>query len=299
MRLTLRQLQVFVAIADEGSTAAAGQAIALSQSAASAALQELEAHFDTPLFDRIGRRLVINGHGRALLAPARALLVNAQDLQRQLAGGASGEAGQAPLQLRVAASTTIGNYLLPARIAGLLQDMPQAEVDLRIGNSAGVVAAVEQLEVDAGLIEGPCHARGLLVHPWQQDPLVLVGAADGPQHWSLAGLRSARWLLREPGSGTREITDQLLLPHLGGFARSLQLGNTEAIKQAAMAGLGLACLSRHAVADALAHGSLQVLRTALPPLQRTLWLLHHPGKAWLPGLAALLGEAPGPTAHGG
>ncbi|WP_049471444.1 LysR family transcriptional regulator, partial [Stenotrophomonas maltophilia] len=64
MRLTLRQLQVFVAIADHGSTTAAGQAIALSQSASSAALQELEAHFGTPLFDRIGRRLALNGHGR-------------------------------------------------------------------------------------------------------------------------------------------------------------------------------------------------------------------------------------------
>ena len=87
MRLTLRQLQVFVAIADHGSTTAAGQAIALSQSASSAALQELEAHFGTPLFDRIGRRLALNGHGRALLEPARSLLVNAADLERQLAAG--------------------------------------------------------------------------------------------------------------------------------------------------------------------------------------------------------------------
>ncbi|WP_430997605.1 LysR family transcriptional regulator, partial [Klebsiella pneumoniae] len=109
MRLTLRQLQVFVAIADHGSTTAAGQAIALSQSASSAALQELEAHFGTPLFDRIGRRLALNGHGRALLEPARTLLVNAADLERQLAAGGDPSQG-APLRLVLAASTTIGNY---------------------------------------------------------------------------------------------------------------------------------------------------------------------------------------------
>lgn len=291
MRLTLRQLQVFIAISDHGSTAAAGQAIALSQSASSAALQELEAHFGTPLFDRISRRLVINAHGRALLAPARALLVNAGDLQRQLAAGSHIDHPDTPLRLQLAASTTIGNYLMPARIAALLAQMPQAEVDLRIENSASVVAAVERLEVDAGLIEGPCHARGLEVIAWQRDPLVIVGAGRGGQAgaWTLAELRKARWLLREPGSGTREVVDQLLLPHLHGYARSLQLGNTEAIKQAAVAGLGLACLSRHAVREALALGTLQELQAPFPPLQRTLWLLRHPGRQRLPGLDLLLG----------
>lgn len=288
MRLTLRQLQVFVAIADHGSTTAAGQAVSLSQSASSAALQELEAHFGTPLFDRIGRRLALNGHGRALLEPARALLVNAADLERQLAAG--GDAAQgAPLRLVVAASTTIGNYLLPPRIAELLRQAPQAEVDLRIDNSAGVVAAVQRLDVDAGLIEGPCHERGLHVTPWQRDPLVMVAAADAPARWSLEELRRARWLLREPGSGTREAVEQVLLPHLHGFAQTLQLGNTEAIKQAAVAGLGVACLSRHAVEEPLALGRLRILQTPLPALNRMLWLVRHPGKQWLPGLQALLG----------
>ncbi|WP_241487585.1 LysR substrate-binding domain-containing protein, partial [Stenotrophomonas maltophilia] len=86
--------------------------------------------------------------------------VNAADLERQLAAGGDPSQG-APLRLVLAASTTIGNYLLPPRIAELLRQAPQAEVDLRIDNSAGVVAAVQRLDVDAGLIEGPCHERGL------------------------------------------------------------------------------------------------------------------------------------------
>lgn len=289
MRLTLRQLQVFVAIADHGSTGAAGQAIALSQSASSAALQELEAHFGTPLFDRIGRRLLLNGRGRALLQPARSLLANAADLERQL--GSDGTDGHASVHLRIAASSTIGNYLLPGRIAALLAQAPGADVELRIGNTADVVAAVQRLEVDAGLIEGPCHAPALQVLAWQQDPLVLVAAADASAEWTLAQLQQARWLLREPGSGTREAVEQALLPFLQGFPRSLQLGSTEAIKQAAMAGLGVACLSRHAVQDALALGRLRELSAPLPALQRTLWLVRHPDKRWLPGLQTLLGPA--------
>ncbi|MEN4936510.1 LysR family transcriptional regulator [Stenotrophomonas sp. TWI1151] len=289
MHLTLRQWQVFVSIADAGTTAAAGAQLALSQSATSAALNELESHLASPLFDRIGRRLVLNPQGRALLDPARALLVAAADLER-LAGAGQSSAGVLPLLLRLGASTTIGNYLLPSCVAALLADNPQAQVDLRIGNSADVVAAVQRLEVDLGLIEGPCHESGLQVLPWQRDDLVIVAApGTTPTCMDVGALAQARWLLREPGSGTREAVEQALLPHLHHFARAMQLGSTEAIKQAAAAGLGLACLSRHAVADLLALGSVRVVETPVPPMSRQLWVVRHPAKRVPAALWALLG----------
>lgn len=289
MHLTLRQWQVFVSIADAGTTAAAGAQLALSQSATSAALNELENQLASPLFDRIGRRLVLNAQGRALLDPARALLVAATDLER-VAGVGQANAGPLPLLLRLGASTTIGNYLLPARVAALMSKTPQAQVDLRIGNSADVVTAVQRLEVDLGLIEGSCHESGLQVLPWQRDDLVIVAAAGSvPDRMDLAALAQARWLLREPGSGTREAVEQALLPHLHHFARSMQLGSTEAIKQAAAAGLGLACLSRHAVADLIALGSLTIVETQVPPMSRQLWVVRHPGKRVPSPLRALLG----------
>lgn len=287
LRLTLRQWQVVVAVADAGTTTAAGGQLGLSQSAVSAALNELEHQLPVPLFDRVGRRLLLNAHGRALLDPARALLLAAGSLEQE-AGVGQGSGDGLPLQLRIAASTTIGNYLLPSRVAALLAARPQARVDLQIGNSAEVVARVQRLEVDVGLIEGPCHADGLRVQPWQRDELVVVAAASAPARISLAALREARWLLREPGSGTREAVEQGLLPHLHAFAHSMQLGSTEAIKQAAAAGLGLACLSRHAVADLLALGRLQVLQTGLPPLSRQLWQVQHPRRHLPPALSALL-----------
>lgn len=282
MRISLRQWQVFVAVADAGTTAAAGAQLALSQSAASAALNELEAQLPSLLFDRIGRRLVLNAQGRALLDPARGLLAASADLEAMAGAGRPASATGVPLQLRIGASTTIGNYLLPARVAALLADQPHVDVDLRIGNSAEVVAAVQRLEVDLGLIEGPCHESGLNVLPWQQDALVIVAAAASPlsARPDLSDLSAARWLLREPGSGTREAVEQALLPHLHHFARAMQLGSTEAIKQAAAAGLGVACLSRHAVADLVALGSLRILDTPLPPLSRQLWVVHHPASTY-------------------
>ena len=295
MHLSLRQLQIFSAIAEAGTTTAAGEALGLSQSAVSAALGELESLLGMGVFDRIGRRLVLNGHGRGLLPEARALLVGMDDIERRFRlGGAAG----ASVRWRVGASTTIGNYLLPSRIADLREGNGQAHVDLLIGNTREVSGAVQRLEVDIGLIEGPCHEPGLQASQWQDDELVIV---YGQRHRQAAGLhkgadmaqlRAACWLLREPGSGTREATEQALLPHLHGFAEVLQLGGTEAIKQGAVAGLGLACLSRHAVADLVALGRLHVLATPLPPLRRQLWVVRHPGKRVPDGLRRLLSLPP-------
>ncbi len=296
MHLSLRQLQIFSAVAETGTTTAAGEAIGLSQSAVSAALGELESLLGLAVFDRVGRRLVLNGHGRALLPEARALLAAVDDIERRY--GRAGEAA-APVRWRVGASTTIGNYLVPSRIADLRERNDQARVDLVIGNTREVAAAVQRLEVDIGLIEGPCHEPGLDVAPWREDELVIVFGDCHPQAAALragadmARLRGACWLLREPGSGTREAAEQALLPHLHRFASVLQLGGTEAIKQGAVAGLGLACLSRHAVADLIALGRLHVLATPLPPLRRQLWVLRHPGRPVAASLRRLLALDPG------
>lgn len=282
MRLTLRQLQVFVAIAQTGSTAAAGHSLGLSQSASSAALKELEAHWDCPLFDRIGRGLQLNARGRRLLPQARALLVDAARLEQAMAAPAAG------WDLRLAASSTIGNHLLPAPIASLLANYPLSRIDLQIGNTAQVARAVAQGSVDAGLIEGPCPLPQLRMQPWRQDRLLVV-ASPRLATDTVARLQAARWLLREPGSGTRQVFDEQLLPCLGGSLDHVQLGSTAAIVAAAMAGAGVACLSEWALADALSSGQLRQVAAPLPALARTLWLLELPGRGRNPALDALLG----------
>src|ERR1700761_4871094 len=111
MRLTLRQLLIFAAVAETGSTTAAGDRVALSQSATSAALNELEKVLGAKLFDRVGKRLIINDNGRALLPRARAALDVAAGIENDFSTGV-------PVDLKIVASTTIGNYLLPGLIAG-------------------------------------------------------------------------------------------------------------------------------------------------------------------------------------
>ena len=274
LRLTLRQLAVFVATAREGSTRAAADRVARSQSAASSALADLEAALGAPLFDRVGRRLVLNENGRALLPRAQALLDQAGELQA-LFGGEH----EAPL--RVAASFTIGEYLLPALVARWAHAHPASPVRLRIGNTSDVIAAVAAFEVDVGFIEGPQTHPDLRVRPWLDDELVVVAA---PGH-ALAGkvatarqLAAQTWVLREHGSGTRQVTDAWLTRHLPELNVGYELGSTEAIKRVVAEGAGLGCLARHALGHDAEAGRLVVLRTRLPAARRRLATVSHRDK---------------------
>ena len=292
MRITLRQLAIFAAVADAGSTTAAGLRVALSQSATSAALNELESVLDARLFDRVGTRLVLNDTGRALLPQARAVLDGAAGIEREFGlGAADGEAG-AGAPLRVGASTTIGNYLLPTMIASYRRAWPDAHVDVQIANTGDIAAAVARLEVDVGLIEGPCHEADVQAHPWREEELVIVCApghpalrGDARRRVGLGTLRQVPWLLREPGSGTREAVEHALQPHLHQLQEGMHFGGTEAIKQAAVEGLGFTCLSLFAVQDLLTLGRLVRVETTLPRLVRRLYLIHHRRKRFSKSLS--------------
>lgn len=267
LRLNLRQLEVFAATALAGSTHGAALRVARSQSATSAALGALEAALDAPLFDRVGRRLMLNENGRALLPGAVALLDHAAELQ-----GLFATEHRAPL--RVAASLTIGEYLLPERIARWKAQHGKSQVRLVVGNTSRVIEAVVGMEVDLGFIEGPQTHPDLRLRRWLEDELVIVAGATHPlaanKLTSHKQLAAASWIMREPGSGTRQAADAWLLEHLGPLEVDYELGSTEAIKRMAAAGAGLACMSRHAVATELAQGSLAELRTRLPRATRRL-----------------------------
>ncbi|MDH2229952.1 LysR family transcriptional regulator [Delftia tsuruhatensis] len=291
LHLTLRQLEIFCAVAQAGSTVAAADAVALSQSATSAALQQLEQAMGAQLFERVGRRLALNDAGRALLPEALALLEQARGIEQAF----SVRAASLPVRLRVAASTTIGTYALPAVLAHLARSHPHLSVDLQIANTREVGQAVESLDVDLGLIEGTSHWPGLEVEPWMRDELVIVAAAQDPlvqaagQHpLGVAALRGARWLLREPGSGTREMVEHALLPHLHQLPAAATLGSSEAIARCVAQGLGVSCLSRVLVQALVASGELAVLPTTLPRMWRDFSLVQRAGKRRSPALAAFV-----------
>ena len=171
LRVNLRQLEVFLATARGGSTRAAADRIARSQSAARTSLAELEAALGVDLFDRVGRRLQLNENGRALLTKAQVLVDQAAELQAMFT-----DEHAAPL--RVAASFTIGEYLLPSLVSRWTQLHPKSKIHLRIGNTSEVIDAVAALDVDIGFVEGSQTHADLMVQPWREDEMVILAAPD-------------------------------------------------------------------------------------------------------------------------
>jgi DNA-binding transcriptional LysR family regulator len=281
LKISLRELEVFVSVADYSTVTRAADALALTQSAASQALAVLEQGLGAPLFDRVGRRLVLNENGRLLLPKARAMLDLGQETQNLFMGAAA--------HLRLGASTTIANYLLPKQIAGFRRQSPDTGVELLVGNTQAIIAAVAGFRVDVGFIEGPCHHPDLRLTPWRDDELVVVVAPDhalASRAADLESLAGAEWILRETGSGTREEVERMLLPRLGAFSVAMELGDSEAIKHAVAAGLGVSCLSRHVVSEQLASGTL--VEVPLSPLWRKLYRVMHRDKLVTRGMAHFL-----------
>ena len=295
MRITLRQLQIFSLVARTGTTASAATALALSQSATSAAVNELEHLLDLQVFDRVGKRLQLNDNGRALLPTALAVLDGANSIERW-AFDQEAQIGT----LQIGASTTIGNYLVPKLLAGFRADLSSdaqrtLHVAVTIANTAVIAAKVAAFELDLGLIEGPCHEPDLTTTAWREDELIVVASPEDPivargrgGKVSLQALREATWLLRETGSGTREITDQLLIPHLHRLRPGMEFGTSEAIKRAVASGLGISCLSRSVVEDLLQTGALVAPATQLPRLTRQFHLVVHARKRLTRGIDLLI-----------
>lgn len=276
-QVSFRQLQVFAAVARRGTVSGAAAELALSQSATSQALSDLERQLGMALFERPGRRLVLNDLGRSLLPRAEELL----DGLAGFVAAAREPEGELRGTLGISASATVGTYLLPGLVGRFSEAHPHAELRLGLRNTHEVVGDVLRLEADLGLIEGECREPALVSEPWCEDRLVVVAA---PGHPLASGggledgdLAEAGWILREPGSGTREVFEQAMRD-LGLTPRvRMALGQHEAIKQAVLAGLGLGCLSALSVAGELERGELVALDSALV-LRRTFSLVWHPDR---------------------
>ncbi|MBI2309217.1 MAG: LysR family transcriptional regulator [Rhodocyclales bacterium] len=285
MHFTLRQLEIFAAIARHGSVSGAAGAVALTQSAASTALSELERQTGQRLFDRVGKSLRLNELGRNLLPKAVELLDRAAEIDDLLQGH------EAVGNLNIGATLTIGNYLATLIVAEFLQRHPQARVRLEVRNTATLLDALAAHEVDLGLVEGDCRHPELAVEPWIDDELAVFCAPAHPlagKKVALTRLLKESWILREPGSGTRETFDYAFRHHLPAVHVRLELEHTEAIKRAVESGLGLGCISRLALRDAFRRGSLAEVKTPELDLRRTFNFVWHRDKFHGAGLRAFL-----------
>ena len=282
MRFTLRQIGVFVAVARHESVSRAAAELALSQSATSTALAELERQYDTQLFDRFGKTLHLNELGQALLPQAVELIERAAAIESVL----EGRAGYG--KLRIGATLTIGNYLAMLIVADFLKRHPESTLQLSVHNTATIIDQLARHELDLGLIEGSCRHPDLVVEPWVADELVVFCAPEHPLAGqgtaTLAELAEQAWIVREPGSGTRETLDQALRHQHFALRVRLELEHTEAIKRAVEFGLGIGCISRLALREAFRRGSLVAIETPELDLRRHFHILRHRRKFQTAGL---------------
>ncbi|MCL6417517.1 LysR family transcriptional regulator [Aestuariirhabdus sp. Z084] len=276
MKYSFRQLEVFLAAAHTENITRAAQRLSMSQSAASSALRDLEQQFDIQLFDRVGKRLQLNELGRLLRPAAEALLEQAQDLEQALSQH------RTPGALTVGATLTIGNYLAVGIMSRYMSEQEGARVSLEVANTSQIVQQVLNFDLDIGLIEGELHHPELEIISWREDRLVAFCA---PEHRLATlgsldeqALRQTPWILREPGSGTRQTFERALHGVLPELDVRLELQHTEAIKRAVEAGLGVGCLSMVALRDAFRRGTLVPLAVPGRDFSRHFYFILHRSK---------------------
>jgi DNA-binding transcriptional LysR family regulator len=273
MHYTLRQLEVFLAVAGTQNISRAAEALAMSQSAVSGSLSDLESHFDILLFDRVGKRIQLNEFGRALRPRAQALLEQAQDLENALRNHT--DIGR----LQIGATLTIGNYLAVELMARFMREQPGAQVSLEVANTQEIVNKVVNFELDIALVEGELTHPELEITPWHEDELMVFCSPDHALatkgELTDADLLEATWIVREIGSGTRQTFERAMHGLLPKLNIMLELQHTEAIKRAVEAGLGIGCISRVALLDAFRRGSLVPLSVPHRDFRRYFYFIVH------------------------
>lgn len=267
----LPALELLLAVARLGSLGRAAREAGISQPAASARMRTLERLAGVPLLERTPRGSALTSAGVLVTDWARPLLDAADELDAGLAALREDH----NTRLRVEASLTVAEYLLPRWLVALRETHPGIAVSLRVANSTEVAARVAAGEADLGFTEGPRAPSGLDSAVVARDRLTLVVAPGHP--WSrrrkpvpAAELAATALVQREPGSGTREVLVAALARHGTPAAPLLELASTTAVKAAAVSGAGPAVLSSLAVADDIATGRLIPVETADLPLARSL-----------------------------
>ncbi|MGH8295699.1 MAG: LysR family transcriptional regulator [Steroidobacteraceae bacterium] len=273
--MNLHHLSIFLAVAETGSLTASAARLRISQPALSRELRALEARLGVRLFERHARGMrltqageVLNGYAARLFELERA----AEAAMREIADGRCG-------RLLIGASNTIGTYVLPPVLAALRRLRPRVQVRLFVGNTEQVSQGVEDMRFMLGFIEGPLHFAGLRATAFQQDEMVPVVAPEHPllrrRRLSVAQLSGQPLLMRESGSGTREVVMATLSRHQIVPGETMEFGNTEALKRAALYGGGIAWLPRISMLEELRAGALRELPLKQLIILRPLMLLQR------------------------
>lgn len=276
MRITIRQLELFIEVAKIGHLTQVAKKFNLSQSAVSMSLKELESILGCKLFERVQKKLVLNEKGRAFFLEVEPLIFRLRDIESEFMTQENRG------QLVIGASTTIADYLMPVIVTEYMQKYPEVKLQLKIGNTAEIASLVERAEVDIGYIEGDISSplcNGAIIGT---DELIVVTAdreLAKKKEYYIDNLLDKKWVLREEGSGTKGE----FIKKIGKFASELniflELRHTEAIKNVLKTvPQSISCVSKIAVKKDLEEGGLYELKIKGFEFTRNFYRIYFKNK---------------------
>jgi DNA-binding transcriptional LysR family regulator len=274
---TFRQLEVFEAIARLGSFTRAAEELFLTQPTVSMQIKKLTETVGLPLFEKVGKRLYLTDAGKALLTTSHDIfesLNNFEMLTADMKGLRQG-------RLRLAVVTT-AKYFAPRLLGAFCQLYPGIDVSLKVSNRERLLERLSENQDDLYILGQPPEGLDVAYAPFLGNPLVVLAPNNHPlvgeRNISLARLAEEPFIMREPGSGTRNAVERLFHEHGLKLKVRMELGSNEAIKQAIIGGLGISVLSRHTLVLDAATGQLATMDVQHFPIQRQWYTVYPAGK---------------------
>ncbi len=277
MNITLRQLKVFAAVARHLSFTRAAEELCLTQPAVSMQVKQLENQLDIPLFEQLGKRIYLTEAGEEVYHYARNVAQQLDELETVL----NNMKGLGQGKLRISVATT-ANYFAPILLATFCKRFPGVTVSLDVTNRQTLLSQLSENEVDLVIMGQPPEEMELEAGAFMENPLVIVAPPDHPlvkeQAIPLKRLEQETFLVREPGSGTRNAMQRFFDHHDVHVSTGMEVGSDEAIKQSVQAGLGLGLLSKDTIQMELTLGRLAILDVQNFPILRHWYVVHRRGK---------------------
>jgi LysR family transcriptional regulator, low CO2-responsive transcriptional regulator len=286
LNLTLRQLHTILAVDRLGQINLAAREIGLTPPAVTLQMQQAEAMVGTPLFERTNEGFRATDAGRAVIAAANDIERRVATLEDDIVAIRGAGLGR----LRLGAVST-AKYFVPRLMAGFAEERPGISVSLSIGNRAAIIEALNDQQIDVALMGRPSRQTPVESTLLGDHPLVIIAAPDHPlagrKQISKQRLAEEAFLVREPGSGTRTSLE-LFLSDIPGRLDNLgtEFSSNETIKQAVMAGMGVAFISAHTIAMEVEIGRLAILDAVGTPVLRQWFTVRRTDRAQSPALQA-------------
>ncbi len=274
MKISLRQIEIFLNVVKYQNLTKVASTLGLSQSAISMSIKELETILGKKLFDRINKKLILNEIGRSFYIAVKPIYKKISDIESEFKN--SEDKGN----IRVGASTTIIDYLMPGIVCDYMSRYPNVKIDLKEGNTQEIVSLVKSGQIDMGFIEADIIDSDILKESIGKDELIIVSANEElkGKELSLAEVADYRWVLRERGSSTREAFLNCAKESGVRLNIFLELGHTESIKSLLLSKKPLSCLSKLAVSRELEDGTLFELNVKGFSCTRDFYAIYHKDK---------------------